>query len=253
LQTTLPLEEPTLSSVFNAPGRIHRLYSAAAAQPDSANAAQAWAKVLGVEEDSEIQFFSTVASRLGALAEEVERAYLAVITGTPLTEDVYEPVFERLRRCLATHALNSSWKSFRVHLNGDLLRLLKTFSQSLPSDSREIPQELLTQIAEALEALSSLVSDPSLPPNPKRFLQQHLHMVTTALGEYPIRGDGAFDGALGQAVIQYPEFSELVAQEPRLKPLNSLWALVTAATAREATLERLASGDGLGEARKLVV
>lgn len=234
---------------MNAAKRAYELLTKAHAIADEKKkTAEVWATVFGIEFKPTPAGFGEVARMLALLSEELEEAFRQM-EASDYSRDLYHATFNKARTAMGLAALNGNWKNLRQKLDGETLTILKFCSEVLPDEELRIPEGAFEAIVEILDTLRAAVAGEDMPEDLRIFIESQVTIIERALREFPIIGEKAFDRAVGEVLVTYPEYATVIEAYKGRKEIGLLdkaWNQILKWSARLGALQNLlSSGEGI--------
>jgi len=126
---------------------------------------------------------------------------------------------------------------------------LKFFTEILPADEVEIPEEELDKIYELVSSLETTLENSKLSPFLIEKIKKHIENIKKALENYHIVGSKAFTDVMTNAygeVLQNPEIFTKEKNSKEVKLLGKIWKKTQDISNKAGVIEK-----GLSTAEKL--
>ena len=194
----------------NPAGRFQQILERARKEDRGANAAQIWARLLGVAVGERSQLFYLL-GRVMALPTRLKE----LVEREPnIDHSVYLRWMPQIEAALSNQHLNGQFATFMDQIDNTTLYGIEICSDLL---SRRCPEQLLDE--PELQALSEEISDliravyqSGLDIELKEAILEHLYALQLAIKEYPITGSAAlrraFEATLGSVVTSPKPFEK---------------------------------------------
>ena len=170
----------------NSAHRILELVQKASGQPDDKSTAEVWASVLGLDENTAKSDPHPIYAQLQLVREEVDSIGRSM-SATKIPVDLYAPYLERVSKTVSVTNFAAPWRSYKKHLQPDVVLCLKYCSALLPEEE-PIEHEELQDILDRIQELREEIENSSLSSHVCDFLAGQLDIIEKSINQYPIKG-----------------------------------------------------------------
>lgn len=210
----------------NAAGRLYYFLSKAQQAPaDTPEAADVWAKVLGLAGSSLPDTDARVATQLTLLRQQLSQIRLALTT-KGIAKDTWSTALDRAGNAINQRLLGSKWNTVTQHLTPDTMAVLALLPEILPEDEVALDDETSTALEVHLSELLEHIEASSLPLDLRAFLINQVNAALDALRDYPLRGPVVFAEASDRAAADWAVNQSLVRDyrdDPVVKDTFDIW------------------------------
>lgn len=175
-----------MADMTNSADRILAIVREASRQQDDKSTAEVWASVLGLDEQIAKSDPHPIYAQLQLVREEVDSISRAM-SKVDIPVDLYVPYLERVSKTVSVTNLSAPWRSYKKHLQPDVVLCLKYCTALLPKEE-PIDYEELQSILDRVQELRQEIESSSLSGHVYGFLAGQLDIIEKSIKQYPIKG-----------------------------------------------------------------
>lgn len=175
-----------MADMTNSAHRILAVVQKASSQPDDKSTAEVWASLLGLDETTAKSDPHPIYAQLQLVREEVDSISRSM-SSVEIPADLYGPYLERVSKTVSVTNLSAPWKSYKKHLQPDVVLCLKYCAALLPEEE-PIDHEDLQNILDRVHELRQEIENSSLSGHVYGFLSGQLDIIEKSIKQYPIKG-----------------------------------------------------------------
>lgn len=216
---------------INSASRLLLILQQASSIADQTQTLEAWAKLLGVEEEKSRRPL-VVAERVQAAHREL-RLMVEALEADNFTKNLYEGHVNRIEHALSILLLPATWNQVKQYVTADVLTALAFCAEILPDEESQISDQDIAEIRSRLAELRESLVDANLPARLRSLIQHHVELIEVALAEYPIAGAKVFRKAGREALGEIIEAKDSISparDSPAVSKLEAMWKKVNEIT-----------------------
>lgn len=217
-----------MANNLNSAARLLNILQKTANFGDGQPVVEAWAKLLGVQEERNIRRAGAVNQLLQAMQNELDIVTQS-LSKSDFSASLYEGKFFQIENAISPLLLSQTWANVKQYLTPDVLTALAFCAEILPDEESGISLEELETIRRKVAELKSVLDDADTPPRLRALIQHHIELIERALGEYLVVGARALREAgrtaLGEMIEAREEISTSKGSSAVTK-LDALWKSV---------------------------
>lgn len=182
-----------MSDFSNSAVRVLNYVQKVKGQADNAITSEIWAKAFGLDESKAKTDPHDVLEKLHLLRTEVDFIETAM-KSTEFSHSLYMPHIAKIRKTVTVTNITAPWNKYKPQLSPDTILSLSFCSEIMKTET-SIPTEELERLLEKIAELKAEVKTGSLSDVTCQFILSQIHIIESAIHDYPIKGGSAIKKA----------------------------------------------------------